>query len=48
MYWIIVVIVFAVITAREMCKERENPSYRSRRNDRPVKTFHRPGKEGRR
>ena len=48
MYWILIVIVFAIITAREMRKERKNPGHRTWTSDGSVKTFHRPGKEKRR
>lgn len=42
MYWIIIVIVFAIITAREMRKERKNPGSRSSTDDATVKTFRGP------
>ncbi len=42
MYWIFIVIVFAIITAREMHKERKNPGYRSWMDDGSVKTFRGP------
>lgn len=42
MYWIFIVIVFAIITAREMRKERKNPGYRSRTGNGPVRTFRGP------
>lgn len=42
MYWIIIVIVFAIITAREMRRERRNPGSRSSTDDATVKTFRGP------
>lgn len=42
MYWIIVVIVFAVITIKETRKERKHPGYRSWMSDDSVKTFRGP------
>ena len=42
MYWIIIVIVFAVITAIEIRKERKNSNYRSWMDDDSVKTLHGP------
>jgi hypothetical protein len=43
MYWIIIIAVFAIITAREMRKERKHPGYRSWTDDGSVKTFRGPG-----
>lgn len=42
MYWIFIVIVFAIITAREMRRERRNPGSRSSTDDATVKTFRGP------
>lgn len=39
---IIIIAVFAIITAREMRKERKNPGYRSRTGNGSVKTFRGP------
>lgn len=42
MYWIIIIAVFAIITAREMRRERRNPGSRSSTDDATVKTFRGP------
>mgnify|MGYP007056173973 FL=1 len=45
MYWIFIVIVFAIMAVRETRKCRKDPGYRSWMDDDTTRTFHRPGKD---
>ena len=42
MFWILIVIAFAIMAIREGRKEKRNPGYRSWMTDDDVKTFHGP------